>query len=101
MQDVPPAHTTDVAVCSRPGTPPVAARPIAQVVPAVGGLVLRPAADLVALVPGGAEQLVSEGIAVGHRVVVGFWKLAAPHLGGHAGARFDDQAVGADVIGPR
>src|SRR5687767_8977117 len=98
MLDVPPPHTTHMAVSARPDAPPMMTAPIALIVPASGCRARRPVAHLVRRVAGGGEPVVSDQILIGKIIIIGEWQLAAPNTSRQAGALLDDQCVGADVL---
>ena len=97
---VPPPGPADVAVRSRPDAPPVAVRPVQQVVRAArrgGG---RPVGDLVPAESGRAEGLVRGQVAVGEDVIVGRGELAAPDPRRQPGARLDGERVRGHMVRP-
>src|SRR5690606_14264262 len=86
MLDVPPALAVEEGVRPRTDPPPLAAVPVAGVVPAWRGLVASPVRQLVPVQPGRGEQVVGQQVLVRGLVVVRHDHLAAAHLAGERGA---------------
>ena len=97
--DVPPAHPADVAVRAGPGAPPVAAGPVAQVVPAAGRRASTAQFDTsYQCRPAAASRASMTLVPLGEDVVVGRGQFAAADLARQRGAVLDDQRVRRDVV---
>ena len=81
------------------GAPPVAPRPVADVVPTALVRCAGPVAHLVPLHPRGGEDRIGHLVLARLVIVVGHRDLAATNLPGQAGALLDDQRVGRQVVG--
>ena len=99
MLDVPPAHATDVAVRTRPDTPPVVTLPVGKIVP--GDMLVRrcPVAHLVPVVTGDCEEFIGKLVHVGLQVFVRLGNLAAPDLACEFRPILDDERVGRNMLG--
>src|SRR5512139_2820363 len=97
MLDVPPSGRLYVAMRAGAGAPPLAAVPIAHVVPA---LTAGPAlvGHLIPVEAGRAQTFVGKLVAVREDIVVGRRHLAAAHTAAHRRPLLDGQRIGRDVI---
>src|SRR5262249_61272183 len=95
----PPRGAGGAGGAPRPPPPPAPAGPVEQVVPAPGLFAGRPVGDLIPGHAVGAENLIGDQVAVGHRVVVGGRHVPPADPRRQRGTLLDDQRVGGDVVG--
>ena len=99
--DVPPPHTIDVGVCTRPHAPPVMSEPVAHVVSAAviaPGAGASPVGDLIVDESCLGEHLLGDEVLVGQIVLVGHGQFATAYPSRESGSLLDDERVGGQVV---
>ena len=97
--DVPPPVAIQMRMRTRADAPPIGTFPVQLVVMTTRGLIKGPVGEFIPTETGRFEKTVGKNIFVGHLVIIGQGNLATRNPACQRGALFDDEGLGAHVVG--